>query len=81
MLYSCNDGNSIVKPTVSAYVSPLTPSHDVFERVSDSFRKYNQISIIKLIEGNMDSAMYYDGKSDAYYSVEGIILYRLPSKK
>lgn len=44
-----------------------------FMQVSDSFNKYGNAWLVALIERKNDSAMYYKGKSDAYYSCENII--------
>lgn len=85
ILYSCNDSNDsndtiTTTKAVAPIVSQYTPPSDLFKMVSDSFRKYSHISLMKLIEGNSDSSSYYAGKAEAYYSVEGMILYRVTPK-
>lgn len=83
ILYSCNDSNDTITTTkaIAPIVSQYTPPSDLFKMVSDSFRKYSHISFIKLIEGSSDSSLYYAGKSEAYYSVEGMILYRVSPRE
>lgn len=75
---SCNEVG-ITEPHKCPEIVPLTETFlyklrtKAFYTMSDSFNVYVKKTIICLIERKRDSALYYQGKADAYFAAERIV--------